>query len=306
MNTGVQREYVSHIRDYDYEAVCGAVGSSYPEEYEIPRENTGTLKNQYDVGACVAEVISQISEHWYSSQLNEPLEMSEGFIYGTLRKEDSTGYGMIVSTALDLWKSIGTLPKKYFDVLKEMPEMRDAIKKFPEFYDIASKYKLSGYVSLNYNSTKKDAAIKDALTKYKYGLVAVSDKGFPGGGHCIMLTGWDDKKDTYKFKNSWGEGYGDKGFWEISKSKVNAVYLPLFEEIVLPFTDVSKDAWYYNDVKAMFFSGMIKGTSETTFDPDKPLTRAEACALFNRINNETDKRFDIMNKVVAEKYENMH
>ena len=160
MNTGVQKEYVSHIRDYDYETVCGAVGSSYPDEYEIPRNNTGTLKNQYEVGACVAEVIAQISEHWYSNQLNEPLEMSEGFIYGALRKEDSTGYGMIVSTALDLWKSIGTLPKKYFDVLKEMPEMKDTINKFPEFYELASKYKLSGYVSLNYNNQKRSNSFR--------------------------------------------------------------------------------------------------------------------------------------------------
>ena len=301
MNTGVQREYVSHIRDYDYETVCGAVGSSYPDEYEIPRNNTGTLKNQYDVGACVAEVISQISEHWYSNQLNEQIEMSEGFVYGALRNEDSNGYGMIVSTALDLWKSIGTLPKKYFDVLKEMPEMKETIKKFPEFYEIASKYKLSGYVSLNYNNTKRDAAIKDALTKYQYGLVAVSDKGFPGGGHCIMLTGWNDGKDTYKFKNSWGETYGDKGFAEISKSKIDRVYLPLFDEIVLPFEDVKEADWFYDDVKAMYFSGFVKGTTETTFEPNRPLTRAEACALFNRNNKETDKRFDIMNKVLEEK-----
>ena len=302
MNTGVQKEYVSHIRDYDYETVCGAVGSSYPEEYEIPRENTGTLKNQYEVGACVAEVISQISEHWYSNQLNEQIEMSEGFVYGALRNEDSNGYGMIVSKALDLWKSIGTLPKKYFDVLVEMPEMKETIKKFPEFYDIASKYKLSGYVSLNYNNTKRDAAIKDALTKYQYGLVAVSDKGFPGGGHCIMLTGWNDKKDTYKFKNSWGETYGDKGFAEISKSKIDRVYLPLFDDIVLPFEDVKESDWFYDDVKAMYFSGLIKGATETTFEPNRPLTRAEACALFNRTNKETDKRFDIMNKVLEEKY----
>jgi C1A family cysteine protease len=301
MNTGVQKEYVTHIRDYDYETVCGAIGSSYPEEYEIPRENTGTLKNQYEVGACVAEVISQISEHWYSNQLNEQIEMSEGFVYGALRSEDSNGYGMIVSTALDLWKSIGTLPKKYFDVLKEMPEMKETVKKFPEFYEIASKYKLSGYVSLNYNNTKRDAAIKDALTKYQYGLVSVSDKGFPGGGHCIMLTGWNDTKDTYKFKNSWGETYGDKGFAEISKSKIDKVYLPLFDEIVLPFEDVKEGDWFYDDVKSMYFSGFVKGTTETTFEPNRPLTRAEACALFNRNNKETDKRFDIMNKVLEEK-----
>lgn len=302
MQNGVQKEFVSHIRDYDYEIVCGSVGTSFPEEYEIPRENTGTLKNQGYVGACVAEVIAQISENWYAKQTGEPYEMSEGFIYGALRTPDSNGEGMFVSKALDLWKSIGTLPKKYFDVLEEMPEMKKIVAKFPEFYDIASKYKISGYVSFNSTKQKNDLAIKDALTKYQYGLVAVSDDGFAGGGHCIQLTGWNDKTDSYKFKNSWGETYGDKGFAEISKSKIDRVYLVMFDEIKLPFEDVKEGDWFFKDVMAMYFSGFIKGTSETTFEPNKPLTRAEAAALFNRFNKEIDKRFDIMNKVLEEKY----
>lgn len=305
MQNGVQKEFISHIRDYDYETVCGAVGTSFPEEYEIPRENTGTLKNQGDIGACVAEVIAQIAENWYSNQTGEPSEMSEGFIYGALRNSDSNGYGMIVSTALKLWQSVGTLPKKYFDILEEMPEIKKTVAKFPEFYDFAAKYKLKGFVSLNYSAQKKDEAIKTALMQYQYGLVAVSNDGFAGGGHCIQLTGWNDEKDTYKFKNSWGEKYGDNGFSEIAKSKINAVYLPLFDEIVLPFTDVKETDWFYNDVKAMYFAGLMKGTSETTFEPNKPLTRAEAAALFNRSNKETDRRFDILNRVLAEKYESL-
>lgn len=306
MGMGVQKEMVSHIRDWDYETICGAVGTSFPEEYEIPRENTGTLKNQGTVGACVAEVISQIAENWYTKQTGENTEMSEGFIYGALRNEDSTGEGMIVTRALNLWTSIGTLPKKYFDILEEMPEIKKVVAKFPEFYDIASKYKITGYVSLNYTKQKKDEAIKSALMKYQYGLVAVSDDYFSGGGHCIQLTGWNDKEDKYKFKNSWGENYGDEGFAEIPKSEINKVYLPLFEEIKLPFVDVKETDWFYEDVKKMYFAGLMKGTSETTFEPNKPLTRAEAAALFNRQYKETDQRFDIMNKVMVEKYENMH
>lgn len=306
MQFGVQKEYVTHIRDYDYEAVCGSSENTFPDEYEIPRENTGTLKNQGYVGACVAEVIAQIAENWYTKQTGEPVEMSEGFIYGALRKSNSTGEGMIVSTALDLWRSVGTLPKKYFDVLEEMPEMKKIVAKFPEFFDIASKYKISGYVSFNSSIQKNDLAIKEALTKYQYGLVAVSDNGFTGGSHCIQLTGWNDKNDTYKIKNSWGEKYGDNGFAEISKSKINRVYMVLFDEIKLPFTDVKESDWFYKDVKDIHFAGFMNGTSETTFEPDKPLTRAEAAALFNRFNKEVDKRFDILNKVLEEKYEDMH
>lgn len=32
------------------------------------------------------------------------------------------------------------------------------------------------------------------------------------GGHCIILVGFDDKKKYYKFINSWGSTWGDKGF----------------------------------------------------------------------------------------------
>ena len=306
INTGVQKEYVTHIRDYDYETVCGAIGSTFPEEYEIPRENTGTLKDQGYTTACLAAVIAQISEAWYSKQIGEKIEMSEGFILGAFRGELSTSSGLILTQALKLWTTIGTLPKKYFDVLDEMPEIKKIVAKFPEFYEIASKYKLAGFVSLNYgNDEKRDLAIKSALTQYEYGLVAVSDKGF-GEPHAVLLTGWNDPKGYYKFKNSYGEKYGDKGFSQITKSKIDKVYLPLFEPITLPFADVKETDWFYNDILKMFFAGFIKGTSETTFEPNKPLTRAEACALFNRMSKEIDNRFDILNKVLEEKYENMH
>lgn len=32
------------------------------------------------------------------------------------------------------------------------------------------------------------------------------------GGHCIILIGFDDNKKYYKFINSWGSTWGDKGF----------------------------------------------------------------------------------------------
>lgn len=292
---GVIPEYISHTRNYDYEMVCGASGTDFPEEYEISRDNTGTLKNQGGVGACVAETIAQIAESFYQE------EMSEGFTYGTFREPTLTGSGLIVSRAMDFWTSIGTLPKKYFDLLGEMPEMRQITNKFPDLHEIASRYKLKGYASINYaDRTRRDNAIKDALTKYNRGLVAVSNEYF-GGGHCIVLTGWNDNKDKYKIKNSWGKTYGDNGFAEIPKDAINAVYVPFFEDIVLPFVDVKETDWFFKDVKAMYFAEMLKGTSDTTFEPDKPMTRAEMATLTNRILKLIDERFDIFNRVMAEK-----
>ena len=47
----------------------------------------------------------------------------------------------------------------------------------------------------------------------------------------------------------------------------------------LPFNDVPASAWYYSDVKAAYESGLINGTSATTFAPDNYLTYAEAIKL---------------------------
>lgn len=293
---GVIPEYIQHSRNYDYEIVAGASsGTQFPEEFEIPRENTGTLKSQGSVGSCVAEVITQIAESVYGE------EMSEGYSYATLRADNNNGYGLIVSTAMKLWNELGTLPKSKFDMRVEMPAMKEIVDKFPEFKDIAKRYPLSGFATINYADKKrKDIAIKDALMKYNRGLVAISTEYFKES-HCILLTGWNDKNETYKFKNSWGNLFGDNGFSEIPKSMLNIVYVPIFEPITIPFEDVSESDWFYNDVKSVYLSGIMKGVSDKLFDPHKPLTRAEAAALVNRIAKLIDSCNDTLNRVINEK-----
>jgi len=33
-----------------------------------------------------------------------------------------------------------------------------------------------------------------------------------GGGHAVMIVGWDDQKGAWRIKNSWGTGWGEGGF----------------------------------------------------------------------------------------------
>lgn len=295
--TGVQIQNFPHTRDYDYELVCGQNNTEFPMEYEIPRENTGYLRDQQHLD-CVANVIAQLSEAFWNKELDTDEKHSEQYAYGTLRQDNSTSAGMLTSVAMDMWTQKGIVPQKYFDLSAEMPDIKKIVQKFPELSDIAQRYRIKGYVRLQSN---KDAQIKDALIKYQRGLLAVSPKGFPGGSHCIMLTGWNDNKNLYKFKNSWGETYGDKGFSEIDKSKISDVYMPIFEEIELPFTDVKESDWFYKSVRNMFFSGMMKGTSETTFEPNKPMARAEVATMFDRLMKNIDERFDLLDRILEER-----
>jgi len=51
------------------------------------------------------------------------------------------------------------------------------------------------------------------------------------------------------------------------------------DELVNPFVDVPKDAWYHDEVVGAFHTGIINGKSATEFKPDDLLTYAEAIKL---------------------------
>lgn len=276
-------EQIEDIRNYDFEIVCGAASSdaTYPKLYEIDAPKLMRCKDQGSVGACVAEVIAQVSEAYFSK------EMSEGHVYAAFRTDGTSSYGMFVEHALNDWRSISTVPLQYFNHLIEMPQLQKDLKTIPELDTLYTQYKIQGFVSLNYaDRKKKDKCIKEALMgpAKKYGLVAVSNKYFRES-HCIWLTGWDDDNDAYLIKNSWGESWGSSkdGRGSIPKSAVNAVYMVMFEEPKLPFKDVVPTDWFYNNVLNMYCSGLMKGKSATEFDPQGNATRAEVAALADRI-----------------------
>lgn len=58
------------------------------------------------------------------------------------------------------------------------------------------------------------------------------------------------------------------------------------------FTDVSKDAWYYNNVLTAVQYGWIDGYTDNTFKPNKTITRAESAKIVNRmLARSADKNF---------------
>jgi C1A family cysteine protease len=43
------------------------------------------------------------------------------------------------------------------------------------------------------------------------------------GGHAIFLVGWSDEENSWIARNSWGEDWGDKGYFKISRNDVSGV-----------------------------------------------------------------------------------
>lgn len=298
---GVVNEFLTSTRTYDYEQVCGALNSeaTYPDEFEIPREYTGTLKEQR-TSCCVGCVIAQIAEEIYRRKTGDRKEMSEDAAYGMLRSEDSTMSGMLVESALDYWRKIGTVGKDVFNYVEDMPELKKLIQKCPEIYDIAKQNRIGGYASLNYGADRKDLLIKQELSKENpLPLLAIAPRYF-GESHCIELVGWNDKTNRYKVKNSHGAKWYDNGFGEIPKTSIDKVYVIIPEEIVLPFTDVEDTEWYCKPIKTLYYSGLVNGYPDNTFRPNDYMTRAEVASLIYNIMSRNDDRFKIINTLLNE------
>lgn len=55
-----------------------------------------------------------------------------------------------------------------------------------------------------------------------------------------------------------------------------------------PFVDVSVDDWYYTAVEYLYNEGIMNGTSETEFSPDKELNRATVVTILYRMEGEPE------------------
>ncbi len=66
------------------------------------------------------------------------------------------------------------------------------------------------------------------------------------------------------------------------------------ESILVPFTDVAKDKWYYNAVASAYKNGLINGKSGTIFDPEGNITRQEMAKIIAEVlENNSYRKADI-------------
>ena len=61
---------------------------------------------------------------------------------------------------------------------------------------------------------------------------------------------------------------------------------PAVSEKELPFVDVQKDYWFYEDVLYVYENGLMNGVSDTEFAPNETLTRAMVVTILSRMSGE--------------------
>lgn len=278
------------IRSYDYE-ICRPVGAdeTLPDEYTLPEERIPDVYDQGRVGACVGFSTCSCAES-HLRRSGDTTRLSPGFFYS--RREirgDYTGTGLYTDKALKGVVKTGFVPYMLYPIVEEVPEGIELANERDDLLEAGKRYKPSGYASLAYAlSDRTWDNIRRALAIDNNAVIIVSRDYFSGGGHAIMAIGYTNKvgnkKGRYiKFQNSWGKTWSTDGRSEIPVERIDEAYVLIWDEIKLPFNDVSSEDWYFDDVRSVYLSGLFSGTSENTFEPNAPLIRGDVAITISRL-----------------------
>ena len=73
---------------------------------------------------------------------------------------------------------------------------------------------------------------------------------------------------------------------QLTRKGLRALFDRFNENVLFPFTDVEKDAWYYRSVRDVNACKLFNGVSEERFAPEEPLTRSMLAVVLWRLFGE--------------------
>ena len=204
--------------------------AALPAKYDFS-DKMPKIHNQGKLGSCTAQAIT-ISMEYQLKEQNNAQQLSPLFLYynerklmGTI-KEDSGASLSDGIKAISTWGVCRESMWTYSDDMKKY-----MVKPSKDAYEDAKNYMgLDGirtsYVSYSLESIKSRLSrgipvvfgiyvypsFESSTTEASGKVPMPTSKERPLGGHALMFTGYDDETKEFKFANSWGEKWGDKGF----------------------------------------------------------------------------------------------
>lgn len=211
-------------RDYKFKASNAAL----PKVVDLSKDCT-SVKDQLSLGSCTAFATVGALEYLYKKIGEVKIDdlLSERFTYYQTRElagdkpsDDNGAY---------LRDVIKTVSKHGVCLEGECPYLKDDLKTTLEV-----KPDEKAYTSAETRQTVKYASVESNVLEIKKvlasgypvicgflcyanmyasrGGVIPLPNGRVVGGHAILLVGYDDVRGRFKFKNSWGDKWGDKGY----------------------------------------------------------------------------------------------
>lgn len=198
--------------------------------------------NQGSLQSCVGNATAQSVYILNAVEGLPRVELSRLFVYNLARNEEPSSDG----TGTSLRADQGTYIRLAFDVLSRFGICTEAIWPYaPEqVYSLptilamreATGHKIHSYYRIKDEDNDRLAQIltalrgnhpvvfgtevDDAFEQLQAGQIAQVPKGPTVGGHALCIVGYNQAKDAFIVKNSWGSGWADSGFCYMSSEYI--------------------------------------------------------------------------------------
>lgn len=204
------------------------------------RDKMSPVVDQGQLGSCTANAIASGLREFLLLKSGQPLtRLSRLFLYWQERSMEGTveeDSGAYIRDGMKALTKIGICPESDYpyDISRftETPDDQD--------YQNAAQYKISGYHRVLTLHSLKSALAKGSPVVFgmilfesfesqevaRTGIVPMPHRGEQQlGGHAMCFVGYDDEKQHLIVRNSWGEGWGDKGYCYIPYDMVTYRYV---------------------------------------------------------------------------------
>jgi C1A family cysteine protease len=179
-----------------------------------------TVRDVGNEGSVVGFAIASAMEYQFLKQRNEKLQVSPRYIYNNIKlgKGDE---GAFINDALNFVKKTGAI--KESDWPYRAGEYNNPP---PANVQNAVHYKIDRWQQIDISVTSLKKYLASGMTVIagisvyakdddaaKTGILPVHvSNDLINGGHAILIIGYDDKTKLFKFLNSWGSSWGDRGY----------------------------------------------------------------------------------------------
>jgi C1A family cysteine protease len=218
------------------------------------------VRNQKNEGTCVAFASAVgMKEYQELIDYSQLVKLSPRFLYQECKKIDGMPYeeGTSIAVAFNVLRNKGVCLEDIWPYVAEVPgKPKDGAAVN------ANKYRVLSYARINnINELRASIALKgpavigiecfEGIMRSPDGYVPLPQSGEKSqGGHAVCAVGYDDIKKLIKFKNSWGQEWGDCGYGYLPYEYIGNYSIDMWsaidiqdDEVVIPVKRLTFWEW---------------------------------------------------------------
>lgn len=235
-------------RDFSY-ALLAAVIPKLPSKIDL-RKYCSPVENQGNLGSCVGQALAGNLEFLKIKKLSQLFDFSRLFIYYNARYMRGTtkiDSGASIRDGIKTLVKLGDCLEKYWPYDIDKFTLKPTKKAYQNAlnYQILRYYRLTNIKQMKHTLSSGypfvfGFAVYESFESKKVaktGIVPLPKKEEKLlGGHAVMAVGYEDRKEWFIVRNSWGKKWGKKGYF----------YMP-YQYLENPY--LSGDFWTIRDME---------------------------------------------------------